>query len=195
MKSLVALIAACIFLTACGGTTVASAEVASLEDVDLAVAGESDDAAVDTEAAMLAMAECMREEGVDVADPEVDENGNVLPPRPTDPDNVDREAIREAREACSEFLEGVELGFQDLDQTELQDTLLEYAACMRDNGIDMPDPDLAALGGGPGQGPEGGPFGELDRTDPDFLAAQEACEVILGDVGVPGPGGRGGGPG
>lgn len=194
-KTALFMVAGALILAACGQGEAVSAAVASLDDLQPAASGEDAVAAeVDTEAAMLAMAECMREQGVEVADPEVDEAGNVLPPRPVDPGTVDREAMQAAREACSEFLEGVEFGFQDVDQTELQDTLLEYAACMRDHGYDMPDPDLSSLGGGPGGEADGGPFGELDPTDPDFVAAQEACNDVLGGFGIRGGGGPGGPP-
>ena len=193
---LLALMAASLLLTACSGTTSAAAEVASLDDITAADEGDQSEAEtpLDTEAALLAMAQCMRDEGVDVSDPEVDADGNVLPPRPTDTENLDREALRSARETCSEYLEGVELGFRDVDVTELEDNLLEYATCMRDNGFDMPDPDLSGVGTGPGQG--GGIFGQIDQSDPDFAAAQEVCQDILGDIGLRAGGrGAGGGPG
>ena len=64
---------------------------------------------------------------------------------------------------------------------------------MRDNGYEeMPDPDLSSFGT-PGQG-GGGPFGQLDRDDPDFIAASEECQDILAGF-QRGPGGGGGGRG
>lgn len=188
MKRLViALSVMSLLFAACGATADASASVASLDDVPAApITIEGVDEAADVESSMLAFAACMREEGVEVADPGVDQDGNVSPPQPVDPGSVDREAIRAARTACEEHLEGVELGFRDLDVTALEDTLLAFAQCIRDNGYDMPDPDLNAQ-----QGPAGGPFGQIDRTDPDFVAAQEACDEILADVGRV-PGGRSG---
>lgn len=177
---------------ACGSQAAADEGVASLDDLGTDVLATDADP-IDVEEAMLAMAQCMRDEGVDVSDPEVDEEGNVLPPRPADPESVDRSEIQAAREACSEYLDGIEIGFRDIDQTELEDNLLDYATCMRANGYDLPDPDFAAIAGETGPG-GGGPFGEIDRTDPDFAAAQEACEDILGDLGA-GRRGLGGGPG
>ena len=57
----------------------------------------------------------------------------------------------------------------------------------------MPDPDFSA--GGPGTGPGGGgPFGSIDRDDPDFQNADAACREVFGSdlpVRVPGPGGGG----
>ena len=98
-------------------------------------------------------------------------------------------------DACAEQLEGVVLGFggRDFDPTELEDTMVEYAACMRENGYDMDDPDFSSFGPGtngePGEGGPGGPFREIDPEDPDFVAANEACGEILGGLPrVPGQG-------
>jgi hypothetical protein len=187
-----------LLAAACSGSDTDSG-VASLETQPEATqnpAAASDDAAADEtvsdEEAIFAFAACLRDEGVDVEDPTVDADGNLRPPRPRDIEGVDREAIRAAMDACSEHLENVAFGLDAEDQTERQDQLLEYASCMRENGFDMPDPDLSALGN-PGQG-GGGPFGDIDRDDPEFQTAQEACAEIFGADGrVPGAG-PGGGP-
>lgn len=143
------------------------------------------------EEAILAFAACLRDEGLDVEDPTVDADGNLRPPRPRDIEELDRDMMRAAMETCSEYLENVAFGLDSEDQTERQDQLLEYAACMRDNGYDMPDPDFSSTGT-PGQG-GGGPFGALDRDDPSFAAAQEACADIFGADGrIPGAGPGGG---
>ena len=144
------------------------------------------------EEAILAFAACLRDEGLDVEDPTVDADGNLRPPRPRDIEDVDREMMRTAMDTCSEHLENVAFGLDGADQTERQDQLLEYASCMRDNGYDMPDPDFTSMGV-PGQG-GGGPFGALDRDNPTFQTAQEACAEIFGADGrVPGAGPGGGG--
>lgn len=191
---------------ACSGSGDDGVAVASLETTEVGVAdavdGDVDPVAadpVDAEQAMLAFAACMREAGVDIEDPTVDADGNVQfggIRRPAlESGEIDREELTAAMSACQEDLEGVALGIggrADVDQTELQDTLVEYAACMRTNGYDMDDPDYSGTGPGseePGEG-GGGPFGQIDRTDPDFVSAQEVCEDILG--GLPGrAGGRG----
>ena len=113
---LIALLAVMAFVvTACGS---ASADVATLEDDVASLGGEAsgagDAAEVDEEAALLAFAQCLREEGLDVEDPVVDEEGNIQPPRPVQGGQaIDREAFQAAREACEEFLDGVTLGFGD----------------------------------------------------------------------------------
>jgi hypothetical protein len=63
------------------------------------------------------------------------------------------------------------------DEGEMQDAALEFAQCMRDHGIDMPDPDFSGDGvaidiGGPDSG----------ATEEEMQAAQEACQHILDDA-------------
>lgn len=141
------------------------------------------------EEAVLAFAVCLRDEGIEVEDPTVDANGNVLPPRPRDIAAEDRDAMRTAFERCSEYLDNVAFGLDDEDREEREDQLFEYAACMRDNGYDMPDPEFSSPRT-PGQGGvEGGPFGALDRSDPAFATAQEVCADVFSGGSV--PGGRG----
>jgi hypothetical protein len=60
---------------------------------------------------------------------------------------------------------------------------------MRDNGVDMPDPDLSAVGVGGGGGRV---FGEIDTSDPGVEAAFELCQSELAFGGPGGPGGPGG---
>ena len=55
---------------------------------------------------------------------------------------------------------------------------------MRQNGIDMPDPDFST---GPGGG--GGLFRNGDRSDPKFQAADEECRSAFQNL--PGPFGGG----
>jgi len=197
---MVLMLALGLLAAACSGSD-SDSGVASLETTPESVQNEqqpSDEAAAEEpasdEEAILAFAACLRDEGLDVEDPTVDADGNLRPPRPRDIGELDREMMRTAMEACSEYLENVAFGLDGEDQTERQDQLLEYASCMRDNGYDMPDPDFSTMGN-PGQS-GGGPFGALDRDDPAFQTAQEACADIFGADGrVPGagPGGGGGG--
>lgn len=210
--SLFALIAAvALVAAACGDGDGGTADVASLENTDTlapVAAGDLEATdqteatttteALDAEEALLAFTQCMRDNGVEISDPEMDADGNLRLSRPTGAGDgeFDREAARAARDACSEFLDGVAQGFRNVDQTELQDNLLAYAQCIRDNGYeDMGDPDLSNFGPGAGPGQGGGPFGEIDREDPDFIAADEACRELLGGFGPGsgrGPGGGGG---
>ncbi len=202
MKRLALLVAVlALVAAACGGSSEAGGVASLSGDTDTTSAGDdADPAEIDQEEAVIALTECLREQGVDLEDPSVDSDGNVRLGQP-DLDGIDdpREVLGEAFEACEDSLDGVVLGFGRPDDTEIQDTLYEFAACMRDNGYDMPDPDFSSFGPGGGDGSadgEGGvrgPLGDLDLDDPAFQAAQGACEDILAGFG-PG-GGRLGGAG
>lgn len=181
-------------LAACGGAAADGGdEVASLSDTSTtAPVGE----ALDPEAAAIAFTECMRENGVDMEDPTVDADGNVVPGLPTnlpDPEDGDEvigaglgEDMRGAFEECGDLLEGTAFGFTRGDMTELQDELLDLAQCLRDQGLDVADPDLSA-GAGEGAGPGAGPFA-IDFEDPEVQAALEVCEEFLPNLGGPGSG-------
>ncbi len=65
------------------------------------------------------------------------------------------------------------------DDQEFRDAMLEYAECMRDHGIDMPDPSFDENGGVFQSMPEGaGPEGPSEEFD----AADEACQPIIEDA-------------
>lgn len=177
---------------ACSGSG-GDAGVASLESASQAVqesAVDQNDSSIEEpmsdEEAVLAFAACLRDEGIDVEDPTVDADGNLLPPRPRDIEADDRDAMRIAFETCSDYLDNVAFGLDDEDRAEREDQLFEYAACMRDNGYDMPDPDFSSPRT-PGQG-GGGPFGPLDREDPAFQTAQDACSGLFAGGPIPGTG-------
>lgn len=189
MKKISLTVALAVFVAACGSGE-AYEGVASLEDTagqgEATSQVETTVTAGDTEEAVLALTACLREQGVDVPDPTVDADGNVRlglggGGEPT----WDEAEMEAAAEACAEYFEAASLGFSSEDRTQLEDQLLEYASCMRDNGYDMPDPDFATSG--PGRGPGGGIFGSVDRDDPAFIEAQAACEGILAGFG---PGSR-----
>jgi hypothetical protein len=197
-----------LVVAACGGGGDADSGVATLESQDETetLASQEDpttggDAVEDVEQtreeALLAFTACLRENGIDIEDPTVDADGNVQLNRPGGQPGADRganEEFRAAREACSELLADAALGFGDrVDRTELEDNLVQFATCMRDNGYDMPDPDFSSFG--PGQGGGGGPFGEIDREDPAFQEASAACEDVLAGFGGGLGGGRPGGGG
>lgn len=121
-------------------------------------------------------AQCMRDNGIDVPDPDpntgriqIGGGGNI---NPNDP------AFQAAIEACQDvapFGGGGGGGGGLADNPEAQEALLEFAQCMRDNGVDMADPDFSGGGGGFLGG------GEL-AEDPDFQPAIEACQPILAEV-------------
>ncbi len=178
-----------LLAAACGGAN-ADSGVASLESDSQAE--QAEDASVDSvsqEEALMAFTVCLRDEGLDVEDPVVDDQGNLRPPRLRGLESADREVAGAAFESCNEYLGDVTFGLDSEDRTEREDELLAFATCVRENGYDMPDPDVSTARA-PGQG-GGGPFGGLDREDPAFQTALAACSDIFG-AGAPIPGAGGG---
>jgi hypothetical protein len=186
-----ALVATTLALAACGGSSGSGdVEVASLDGASGSSTAESTTTTAsdgNPQDVMLEFAQCMRDNGVDVPDPTFDENG-----RPefdaggggqANPDDPEFQA---AMEECQSILQSVQQQFTPEDQEAFQDAALEFAQCMRENGVDVPDPDFSggpAGGGAPG---EGGPFGgDVDPNDPDFQAANEKCQSVFADLGGP----------
>jgi hypothetical protein len=191
VQRLITLIAVlAIALAACGSPDdgVASLDDATADDL----AGQQQQAeGVDDEQALLAFAACMRDNGVEgFPDPRLDADGSVdFGASSGDPfAGVDNDTAEAAVNACIGELEGLAFapGGSDFDLTEIQDALVEFAQCMRDNGIDFDDPDLRSLV--LGDGDLSNPFGELDLSDPDVAAAVERCQDVFTGIG-PGFGG------
>ena len=183
-----------------GNTT--GEESLTAEEVTEEEIAESDDLAavpedLSDEERLLAFAECMRENGVEFPDPVVEADGSVTFGRRLGggAGAADLQELREvgrdpdlpaARAACEGLIEGLAFGPGQggVDLIELQDTLLEFAQCMRDHGVDMADPDLSRFGpGGNDDDQPGGPFGAIDSDDPDFAAAFEVCQQQLPQAG------------
>ncbi len=94
-----------------------------------------------TRQAMADFAQCMRENGVDMPDPGSGEAGPVeIKGDPGD--------LREAEEACAEFREKIKAPeLSDEELAEVKAAALAHARCMREQGIDFPDPQFGADGG------------------------------------------------
>ncbi|HEX6344006.1 hypothetical protein [Umezawaea sp.] len=122
-------------------------------------------------------AKCMRENGVDMPDPQ---GGGIVAAAPAE---GDVEAMNKAHEACKEFLpNGGE--YKEPSQEE-KDKMREQAKCMREHGIDMPDPDFTGGGG------EGRTLDFGDDTE-KFEEAVKACGMGEGGmVAVPAVPGNG----
>jgi len=144
------------------------------------------DSDVADQEAILVFSQCIRDNGVeDFEDPTIGPDGSIefsFGGRSDDPSG-DREAMESAFEACQEHLDGLAFGPGSIDLTEIEDTMLEFSVCMRDNGIDIPDPDFSNLGfgGGDAGAGDGDIFGgAMDLDDPDVVAALEECRDVFG---------------
>lgn len=87
---------------------------------------------------------------------------------------ADRQKRRQALEGpCKDLQQGAFGHRSEEERQEFQDAFQRFAQCMRQNGVDVPDP---TAGGGSGGGVR---MHELDRDDPDVQAAQEKCQSEL----------------
>jgi hypothetical protein len=143
-------------------------------------AGASSDAAtgdeedLDPEDAMLKFAQCMREHGVDMADPEpgggVRINGKGL----------SEEQMESAQAACQEYMDMArpeDGGGGELTEEEKQ-SFLDMAACMREHGYNFPDPEFD--GGRVTQKIEKGEGDQPGPEDPTFEQDRKDCEAEAG---------------
>jgi hypothetical protein len=167
------LLAAGLVLGACGsGGGDGGGGVATLGDRS---APPSAEPAGDAEKEVMAYVECLRKQGVDMPDPTVDENGQLRLGRPANGGQIDREKLQAAQQTCGEPPEGITSAAENLlSDPEFQDAALKFAKCMREQGVDMPDPDFGKLGSGM--------FGRLDRDDPEVAAAMEACQGVWAGI-------------
>jgi hypothetical protein len=181
-----AVLVAVLAVAACGGES-GSPEVASLgggstQDETTTTGASSDD----PQEVVLEYTKCMRAEGIDLPDPDFSNGPRSgfriqLGPGGVDPDDP---KFRAARETCEPILATLRQQFDPERQEEFQEAALAFAKCMREHGIDIPDPDFS--GGQPGgRGGAVGPFGGagIDRDDPKFRTAMEACDDVFEDVG------------
>ena len=169
-------VAAGLTLTACS-TSTDGTQVASLQGAGTSTA-DSAGTSASTEAELLAYVQCIRDQGVDIADPTVDADGNLTlggggpgSGSGTGTPTIDHDALLAAQDVCGEVPTGA-FGSAIRDTTEFQDAALAFVQCMRDEGIDVADPDFSTTSGPGG----GGMLGDVDRTDPAVIAALETCQ-------------------
>ncbi len=121
-----------------------------------------------TRKAMLDFAGCMREHGVDMPDPQFGEGGRVVQrSRGADPDTM-----RAAQRACQHFQDAIKPPeISEADKEKFKKEALANARCMREHGINMPDPQFDENGGATVRMGENG----VDPDSEKFRAAQKAC--------------------
>ena len=114
----------------------------------------------------LQFAQCMREHGVDMPDPDPNNRGQIQ----LGPPGTDTRKVQEAAQACRAFspIGNADSGNQTPAQKEAR---LKFAQCMREHGVEnWPDPSDSQQGpmiNGPGM------------DDPDFESASQTCAPIL----------------
>jgi hypothetical protein len=119
--------------------------------------------------AQLAFARCMREHGVDMDDPKPGQRGIQL----SMPKGITPEKAEEADQACRKHLEAVKPPeLSEEQQKESRERALAHARCMREHGIDFPDPTFGENGEITVRIKKGS---GVEPDDPKFQKAQEEC--------------------
>jgi hypothetical protein len=173
--ALIGALALMLAVAACGGGGDKSNGVASLGD-GKATSTTSPGGSSDPQQLALAYARCMRQHGIDMADPKLgagDRVGSLLPEgvSPEDP------KFKAAQEACQQYTPN---GGQPPNLSpQQQQQQLAYARCMRQQGIDMPDPK-------PGGGFD---MRGVESDTPKFQAAEQACKQYTPNGGKQSSGG------
>ena len=160
-------------LSACGGDGDSDNGVASLTSTNgqTGTGGSAGSGGAATpqkrRQAELEFARCMREHGVDMPDPV---NGQFR----LRVGKGDQRKAEEAQRACRPILRNVAPRMSEEQQAKMRDAALAFARCMREHGVDMPDPQFPAGGGMTMRMPEGS-----SPDDPKVQEAQKACAPIL----------------
>jgi len=184
-------------LAACGGGGSNDPRVASLGGASGATSTTVAQTEADTQQAMLDFAQCMREHGIDMPDPTFDASGNgkVSIGFAGPAGEMDQSKMDAAQTACQSFLDKVRANMPPPDpakQEEMKQQALAFAQCMRDHGIDMPDPVVNTDSKGGVTVQQGG--AGIDPSSPGFQEASETCQKQVGmdDIvgGTKAPGGN-----
>jgi hypothetical protein len=142
-------------------------------DSDAGIASAGGTAAPSASAAVagdgLKFAACMRANGIDMPDPDPSSGGGGL--RSLRTQNIDQAKLSAALAKCQQYRPNGGQGNQADPQRQQQ--LEALAKCMRDHGVDVPDPD-------PNTGFRG-MTGQLQalQSDPDWNAAMTACQSLM----------------
>ena len=124
--------AASLFIAACGGGGTATA-------------GDSRD---ELREAALKYAQCMRKHGVDMPDPQFNGKGMSMQIGGPGSARIPKATMDSAQQACRKIMESVKPpSMSKEDQAKAREAALKMARCMREHGIDFPDPQFDTDGG------------------------------------------------
>jgi hypothetical protein len=136
--------------------------------------------------AMLSFAKCMRQHGVAMEDPKFSAGGGVQMTNKSKPGG--EATMRAAEQACKKYQDAIKPPtLSAANKEKFRKEALANARCMREHGINMPDPTFAA---------DGGASMRLDKrsgvnpSSPAFQAAQKVCMKSGGGFGVTQAGGK-----
>ena len=178
-----------IFLLACSSSDesegVVSTDDLSSDTTVTTITEEVVEEVVSVEDAQLLLARCLRENGYDIKDPKNDESlQSVIGPIWLAADQKGREELQETIQACAEE-NNIPLGgsaeFENPEAVaDLLDTQLEFAQCLRENGIEIEDPSS--------ESPLRPLLIELVQSG-QYLQAQiqEAADICFDELGIDPP--------
>jgi hypothetical protein len=162
-RTLVAALAATasLVVAGCGGDGETPASSSSKQGIDAA-----------TKKAMLQFSQCMRDHGVNMPDPTFSEGGARVTMR--EEKGADPDKQRKAEQACKSYQDKIKPPpVSEEQEKKMKEAALKNAQCMRDHGIDMPDPQF---GEGGRMSQKIGPSSGIDPTSQKFQAAMKACQ-------------------
>ena len=157
-----------VFVTVFTACTIGGEESQGVVTIDSTTETTIVDEETTFEEGVLNFAQCMREEGINFPDPTFDIDGN---PQFDNLEIENEEEFETAFESCEDILRNALPEQFDLDpevEAALVDASLEFSQCMRDQGIDFPDPKPGEFG-----------FFAFRDADIDFSSeeVQEAFEI------------------
>jgi hypothetical protein len=175
LAGLVGALALTLAVAACAGGN-KTGGVASLNGSDKPTASTSSGGSKDFKQAALEFARCMRQHGIDMPDPQFSGNritqGLKGGPGGKGPDSP---TFKAAQQACQKYMPNG--GNTPKPNAQQLQQMVQFARCMRQHGIDVPDP-----GSSGGIEIKGGP-NTVKPDDPKFKAAQQACQKYLPNNG------------
>ena len=122
------------------------------------------DTAAERDAAQVRLQQCLRKQGAELPRP-----GGGGGPTMVRPSAAERRKVQNALEGpCKKYRDKAFGDFSEEDRQEMQDRMAKFSACMRKEGVDVPD---FRPGSGEVQG-----F-RANRESPRFRKAQEKCRA------------------
>lgn len=168
-RTLLALIATLALVGGCAGEKDDGGGVATAGNGKASVSTGADEGDIAAQSAKFA--QCMRDNGVDMPDPQVDGDGRVTIGGPQAGGGpLDREKVEAAQSRCRQYLPngGVPPKLSDEDLEKMR----RFSQCMRENGYpDFPDPQPEG-----GIRIEGDKNGDMDPESQKWKDAHATCE-------------------
>jgi hypothetical protein len=156
---LLVLVPAVMGLSACGGDNKGK-DVASGGGNVSASATPGANAPINPQDAQVKFAQCMRENGVNVPDPQPGQPARI------EDTSGDKAKLESATKKCQPVLQQGG-GMINPSDPKVQDALLKFTKCMREHGVNIPDP---------------GPDGKMQvpsGSQAKLQAAQQQCQQFL----------------